>query len=52
MTTDRPLIRTPVSDLDTPALLVDLDAHDHNFNYVAELYSDTVCRMRQHAKER
>ena len=50
MTTDRPLIRTPVSDLDTPALLVDLDALDHNFNYVAELYSGTVCRMRQHAK--
>ena len=50
MTTARPSIQTPVSDLDSPALLVDLDALDHNFNYVAELYSDTVCRMRQHAK--
>ena len=50
MTTARPLIQTPVSDLDTPALLVDLDALDHNFSYVAELYSGTGCRMRQHAK--
>ncbi len=50
MTTARPLFHTPISELDTPALLVDLDALDHNFNYVAGLYSDSVCRMRQHAK--
>ena len=50
MMTARPLFQTPISDIDTPALLVDLDALDHNFSYVAELYSDTVCLMRQHAK--
>ena len=50
MTNGQPLSQTPISDLDTPALLVDLDALDHNFSYVSELYSDTVCRMRQHAK--
>ena len=41
MMTARPLFQTPISDIDTPALLVDLDALDHNFSYVAELYSDT-----------
>ena len=50
MMTARPLFQTPISDIDTPALLVDLDALDHNFSYVAELYSETVCLMRQHAK--
>ncbi len=45
-----PAIGTPVEDLDTPALIVDLDALEHNFAHIAELYSDSVCNMRQHAK--
>ncbi len=46
----RPAIGTPISELETPALLVDLDALDHNFAYISTLYSDSVCKMRQHAK--
>ena len=49
--TAQPLaIGTALQDLDTPALLVDLDALDHNFSHIADLYSDTVCKMREHAK--
>ena len=50
MTAQPPAIGTPLSELDTPALLVDLDALEHNFEHISELYSDTVCKMREHAK--
>ncbi len=50
MTAQPPAIGTPISELDTPALLVDLDALEHNFGHIAALYSDTVCKMREHAK--
>ena len=50
MFTNRPAIGTPVSDLETPALLIDLDALEHNYDHVAEFYADTVCKMREHAK--
>ena len=50
MTSYIPTLGTPVTDLETPALLIDLDALEHNYNHVASLYSDTVCKMREHAK--
>ena len=46
----RPQAGTPVEELDTPCLLIDLDALDHNHRVIAETYGDTVCQMRQHAK--
>jgi D-serine deaminase-like pyridoxal phosphate-dependent protein len=50
MSTDRPAIGTPVSELETPALLIDLDALEHNYDHISGLYADTVCKMREHAK--
>ncbi len=50
MTLPTPAPGTQLSELDTPALLVDLDALEHNFNHIAALYSDSVCKMREHAK--
>ena len=46
----RPMIGTAIEDLDTPCLLIDLDALEHNLEVVAETYWDTACKMRQHAK--
>ena len=46
----RPLPGTPVDDLDTPCLLIDLVAVENNYGVVAETYRDTVCKMRQHTK--
>jgi 3-hydroxy-D-aspartate aldolase len=46
----RPLAGTPVDELDTPCLLVDLDAVERNFRAVADTYRDTTCKMRQHTK--
>ena len=46
----RPAVGTPVEQLDTPCLLVDLDALENNHAVVAETYRDTVCKMRQHTK--
>lgn len=46
----RPIPGTPIDDLDTPCLLVDLDAVEHNYAVVADKYRDTVCKMRQHTK--
>ena len=42
---------TPIEELETPCLLVDLDAVEHNFRIIADTYDDTVCQMRQHAKD-
>jgi 3-hydroxy-D-aspartate aldolase len=39
-----------LDELDTPCLLVDLDALEHNFGIVAETYRDTTCKMRAHTK--
>ena len=46
----RPLPGTLLEDLDTPSLIVDLNALDHNLQSVTDLYKDTVCKMRQHTK--
>ena len=47
----RPLIGTPVQELDTPCLLVDMDALEHNFSVIAETFRDTTCKMREHSKD-
>jgi D-serine deaminase-like pyridoxal phosphate-dependent protein len=44
----RPLVGTPITALDTPCLLVDLDALEHNMHVIAETYRDTTCKMRSH----
>ena len=41
---------TPVADLDTPCLLVDLDALEHNQQVIADTYRNTVCKMGHHVK--
>lgn len=46
----RPLIGTAVEELDTPCLLLDLDALESNFDIIAKTYAGTVCKMRQHGK--
>lgn len=46
----RPAIGTRVADLDTPCLVVDVDALEHNFGVVADMYRDTECKMRAHIK--
>jgi len=46
----RPATGTPVTELETPCLLVDTDALDRNFTLVADTYKNTQCKMRQHIK--
>ena len=46
----RPLIGTRIADLDTPCLLVDIDALEHNYQVIADTYRDTDCKMRAHIK--
>jgi 3-hydroxy-D-aspartate aldolase len=46
----RPLPRTRVEDLDTPCLLIDLDALEHNYQVIADTYRHSTCKMRAHIK--
>ena len=46
----RPAPGTPIEELDTPCLIVDLDAVENNYKAVAETYRGKVCQMRQHTK--
>ncbi len=46
----RPGIGTPIEALDTPCLLIDLDALEHNQRVIADTYRDTVCKMAPHVK--
>ena len=46
----RPLIGTDISDLDTPCLLIDIDALERNYQLIADTYRDTDCKMRAHIK--
>ena len=50
MDTYRPAIGTPLAELDTPCLLADLDALEHNMQMIANTYRDTTCKMRGHVK--
>lgn len=46
----RPLPGTPIEELETPCLLIDLDALEHNYRLIAETYRDSTCKMRAHIK--
>lgn len=46
----RPIAGTPIRDLDTPCLLIDVDSLEHNYRVMADTYRDTECKLRQHAK--
>src|SRR4051812_36611956 len=37
-------------EVDTPALLIDLDAFEYNLNHMAELLAPTGAKLRAHAK--
>jgi len=43
-------IGAPVDDIDTPALVIDLDALDRNIARMAEFACTTGVRVRPHAK--
>ncbi len=46
----RPPIGTPVAELDTPCLLIDMDALEHNFQRIADTYKDSDVKIREHTK--
>jgi 3-hydroxy-D-aspartate aldolase len=46
----RPLPGTPIEELDTPCLLIDLDAVERNFSVVADTFRGSSAKMRQHTK--
>ncbi len=46
----RPLPGTPVAELDTPALILDLDALDHNMDVIADYYAGRHSKLRGHSK--
>lgn len=51
MTTRPPAdVGMPVTDIDTPALVVDLDAYEHNLDLMAASIAGTPVRLRGHAK--
>ncbi|MFM9883851.1 MAG: DSD1 family PLP-dependent enzyme [Burkholderiales bacterium] len=43
-------IGAPLDDIDTPALIVDLDAFEHNLNKMAAFAKSAGVRLRPHAK--
>jgi D-serine deaminase-like pyridoxal phosphate-dependent protein len=43
-------IGTPVAEIDTPALVVDLDAYERNLDRMAAAVARTPARLRPHAK--
>ncbi len=46
----RPLPGTPMEDLDTPCLVIDMDALDHNMDVIANCYQGRSSKLRGHAK--
>ena len=46
----RPLPGTPMEELDTPCLVLDLDALDHNMDVIADYYADRPSKLRGHSK--
>ena len=45
-----PLPGTPMGELDTPCLVLDLDSLDHNMGVVADYYRDRPSKLRGHSK--
>ncbi|MBM3945394.1 MAG: hypothetical protein FJ317_07915 [SAR202 cluster bacterium] len=50
METYKPNPGTPVAELDTPCLILDLDSLEHNFKIIADTYKDTDVKLRAHMK--
>ncbi|MCI0895067.1 MAG: alanine racemase [Chloroflexi bacterium] len=46
----RPMAGTPVSELDTPCLILDMDALDHNMDVIANYYAGRSSKLRPHSK--
>ncbi len=41
---------TPIEELDTPCLILDMDALDHNMDVIADFYGDRHSKLRGHSK--
>lgn len=50
METYKPSLGIPVEDIDTPALIVDLDRLEHNYKLMADTYKDSSVKLRAHMK--
>ncbi|HIF33520.1 MAG TPA: DSD1 family PLP-dependent enzyme [Planctomycetaceae bacterium] len=50
LTTTTDLIGSPVEDLDTPCLVLDLDILDANLNRMASFFAGRECQLRPHFK--
>jgi 3-hydroxy-D-aspartate aldolase len=46
----RPQVGTPLAELDTPCLVLDLDALDHNMDVMANYYRHRAGKLRGHSK--
>ena len=46
----RPSPGTPLEELDTPCLILDMTALENNFGIISDFYRDRVCKMRPHVK--
>ena len=46
----RPLPGTPVDELDTPCLILDMDALDNNMDVIAGYYAGQASKLRPHSK--
>jgi len=46
----RPMPGTPIEDLETPCLILDMDALDHNMDVMADYYEGRDSKLRPHSK--
>ena len=46
----RPPVGTPIEELDTPCLILDMDALDHNMGVMADYYQGRSSKLRGHGK--
>jgi D-serine deaminase-like pyridoxal phosphate-dependent protein len=46
----RPRVGTPIEELDTPCLILDMDALDHNMGVMADYYGGRSSKLRGHSK--
>ncbi len=46
----RPQVGTPMEELDTPCLILDMDALDHNMGVMADYYEGRSSKLRGHGK--
>ena len=46
----RPQVGTPIAEVDTPCLILDMDALDHNMGIMADFYESKSSKLRGHGK--